>query len=58
MKKKRKIKRCCKNKKNRVSEPSSNPNLIVEVCKKCGCKHRRFMVDPGMLGVVGKNLGR
>ena len=58
MKKKRKIKRCCKNKKNRVSEPSSNPNLIIEVCKKCGCRHRRLMVDPGMLGVVGKNLGR
>ena len=51
------MKPCCENKENRVRDPESRPNLIVEVCKECKCKHRRLMVEPGMFGIIGKELG-
>jgi len=50
--------RCCKKKKNRVLLPSVRADIIIEECKKCGCKHRRLMVEPGVIGIVGKDLGR
>jgi len=57
MKKKRKIKPCCQDMANRVPVPSDRSDLIIEECSKCGCRHRRLVLDPGVFGVIGQDLG-
>lgn len=46
------VKDCCKLQENLelVAEESKN-GLTVKRCKVCGCRHRRLLLEPGMLGL-------
>lgn len=33
-------------------------DLKIYICKTCQCKHRRFKVEPGNLGVLLAALGK
>jgi len=54
-----KVKDCCKVAENLefLADESRN-DLIVKRCKVCGCRHRRLELDPGMLGLTIRHLGR
>jgi len=46
------VKDCCKQPENLVPH-QDRPELLVNVCKVCGCRHFELTLEPGVLGVVG-----
>ena len=46
---------CCKDPEN-LELTQVNTDLLVNVCKVCGCRHFELTVDPGKLGMVGAKL--
>ena len=51
------MKECCKNPANLVRK-QERPDLVVDTCKVCGCRHFRLSAEPGLLGLVGKPIGK
>lgn len=53
------VKDCCKLQDNLelVAEESRN-GLTVKRCRVCGCRHRRLVVEPGMIGLTMNPVGR
>jgi hypothetical protein len=47
------VKDCCKLQDNLelVAEESRN-GLTVKRCRVCGCRHRRLVLEPGVLGMT------
>lgn len=56
---------CCQNQRNlkaRVHYTNrfgwlkfwKSPDLVVNTCVVCGCRHFELTINPGVLGVVGK----
>jgi len=50
-----KRKECCKQPENLVPK-QERPDLFINVCKVCGCRHFELTVDPGKLGLRGQSL--
>jgi len=50
------MKKCCKKKENLVLQPGK-PGSELCKCKKCGSNHRKLIAEPGIFGIIGKNLG-
>lgn len=48
---------CCKEKDN-LEVITITPDKMTQQCKVCSCKHYRMKADPGVIGVVGKDLGK
>ena len=48
---------CCKITKNLELQPGK-PDPQVRKCKVCGRRHYKLLAEPGVLGIVGKDLGR
>lgn len=46
------VKDCCKDAENLELLPDEGKEgLTVKRCKICGCRHRRMVAEPGMLGL-------
>ena len=52
------INECCKNKENLELQPVIQPGSELRICKVCGRRHRRLIAEPGVIGVIGKSIGR
>lgn len=50
-----KRKDCCKQLENLVPH-QERPDLMINICKVCGCRHFELTVDPGKLGLSGKTI--
>lgn len=48
-------KECCKNVENLVPS-QERPDLIINVCKVCNCRHFELSVDIGSLGLKGVGM--
>ncbi len=44
------IKPCCQNPRNLITL-WERQDLEVKTCQACGCRHRRFLVDPIRIGL-------
>lgn len=44
------IKSCCQKAENLV-RTRLRPDLVVDVCKVCGCRHFGLKVEPGKMGI-------
>ena len=51
-----KRKDCCKQSENLVPH-QERPDLVIKVCKVCHCRHFEVTLDPGKLGLAGKEMG-
>jgi len=51
-----KRKECCKQLENLLPH-QERPDLIINVCKVCGCRHFELTIDPGKIGLRGGNIG-
>ena len=49
------VKDCCQKPENLVAQ-QDRPDLLVRVCKVCGCRHFELTVDPGKLGLRGTSI--
>lgn len=48
-------KECCKQPEN-LKRHEERPDLVVNKCQVCGCRHFELTVDPGKLGLRGTSL--
>ena len=48
-------KECCKQPEN-LKPYQVRPDLAVNKCQVCGCRHFELTVDPGKLGLRGASL--
>ena len=39
---------CCQNPQNLIIHDASNPDMFVQRCKICGCRHFTAFVAPGI----------
>ena len=51
------VKDCCKDVDSHEITEKREPFLVTR-CKVCKCRHFRLYALPGVMGVVGKGLGR
>lgn len=51
-----KRKECCQKADNLVPH-QGRPDLTVNVCKVCGCRHFELVIDPGQFGLMGAGMG-
>ncbi len=51
------MKDCCKQSENLEMQLSDKPDLVIQKCKVCGCRHFELQVDPGRLGLSGAMMG-
>jgi hypothetical protein len=49
------MKPCCQVAEN-LEAQTVKPDLVVKVCRACGCRHFELTVDPGQLGLKGHDL--
>jgi len=49
-------KECCKQPENLVPH-QERPDLLINKCKVCGCRHFELTADPGRLGLRGAEVG-
>lgn len=49
------VKPCCQRPENLVAERLS-ADLIVRVCRECGCRHFEANAEPGVYGLRGSAL--
>ena len=47
---------CCRDEKNLSETVQERKDLVYRRCGVCGCRHFELTVDPGELGVQGKEL--
>jgi hypothetical protein len=52
-----KRKECCKLIENLELQQNDKPDLTIQKCKVCGCRHFEVTLDPGSLGLVGGRVG-
>jgi hypothetical protein len=52
------MKECCQDVSNRILQPvdPNRPDIHIEVCTQCGCRHIEMEVDPGRFGIVGASI--
>ena len=50
-----KRKECCQKVEN-LELRLYRPDLVINVCKVCGCRHFELTVDPGKLRLRGQSL--
>jgi hypothetical protein len=43
-------KECCKKPEN-LESSQAQPDMRVDRCRVCGCRHFRFKADPGVIGL-------
>lgn len=48
-------KECCSQPKN-LTETQERPDLTVQVCQVCGCRHFELTINPGKIGIQGKQI--
>jgi hypothetical protein len=49
------VKDCCKDEANlEILADESRNGLTVKRCRVCGCRHRKLVVEPGMIGMKFK----
>lgn len=47
---------CCLEPGNLENVPDERPDITVNVCRECGCRHIELSVDPVELGVKVESL--
>jgi len=51
-----KRKECCRQLENLLPH-QERPDLIINICKICGCRHFELTLAVGQLGLRGGNIG-
>lgn len=46
------VRECCKDELNLELQPSGDPSRSIRVCKVCGRKHYRMVLEPAKFGGV------
>lgn len=53
------VKACCQDLGNlKTLDEECRNGLTVKQCQVCGCRHRRLMVEPGVIGMRLQHMGR
>lgn len=50
-------KECCRDPKNLGAPEKDGPDLTIQRCQVCGCRHFLLSVDPGSIGLRGAKVG-